>query len=172
MLGHSHKLLIRTLTPCCVNLPTTGIPSQIDKPLLSTSITWHRLFCYNNSKRDRTCFILKSPGADTAPKPDLYFLSPQCCDQLKALAVRKLCTGREPRSSLVEFTSWVSLTPGSKSSTLPWAMPKNAFCFATNYCWQAILLPVTARTGNPPLHSFRAVFMIFFFLKSETGSII
>lgn len=30
MLGHSHKLLIRTLTPCCLNLPITGIPSQIN----------------------------------------------------------------------------------------------------------------------------------------------
>lgn len=162
MLGHSHTAPYQDVDAMLFE-PSNHWNPRSDKLLLSTCITWHQLFCYNNSKRDRTCSILKCPGADTAPNPDLYFLSSQCCDQLKPLAVRKFGPGRQPWPSMVEFTSWVFLTPGSKSSTRSWAMPKNGFCFVTNYCWQAILLPVTARTRNPPLHSFRAVFTIFFF---------
>lgn len=164
--GHSHKLLTRMLTPCCLNLPTTRIPGQINL-FFPHSLPGIGYFC----KRARTCSILKSSGAESAPNPDLCFLSSQCCDQLKPLAVRKLCPGREPRPSVV-FTSWVFLTPGSKSSTLSWAMTKNVFCFVTNYCWRAILLPVTARTGNPPLHSFRTVFTIFFFFNQRLAPII
>lgn len=148
--------------------PSNHWNPRSDKPLLSTFITWHWLFCYNNSKRDRTCSILKSPGAETAPNPDLYFLSSQWCDRLKPLAVRKLCPGREPRPSLVEFTSWVSLTPGSKSSTLSRAMPKNGFVLWLITADRPFCCQLQPELGILPYILSGLCSRFFFFFKSET----